>query len=472
MSVTLSMVKCIENVVLPVLSLIFSSAKPSQFLKKWTPRAGQLAPSLYRSRKRVLKQLGSSPSEEDIFYSLHMTLKVLDEEAEIEEFFAGLPGFLHSRFVEGMAPQTAVYLIRKQNIMKTVEGLMQSCTDRPSFPESKATRRVETVLGALQSILPCVMTSVETLDSLRNTGDERRSIAPLIGVFMRYFVHMRTKQDVLATVRRIGAYVRLKDTVMSRILSNDSIGSDPLRDQYVENIMHRIETSSPRFTFSDLPLKTAIRREKCLANINAYILAITPALDMDRDRYAEVVSQTLNQLYSSLTSAYHAEDGRLSQRQVDRFASNWQVIQRSQEYQSRTVQQDANASKLFRILRACARLILPLATPPNPRFTRLPPSTDSEEQYLEGDDGHKLQPATVARPPDTYAVYPDGYAARPVSEPTRKQTSKMMKGSSDANDHIGEVGAFVDESMKETSNVENDAAVEDGCRRSDEQDGE
>ncbi|KAI0314431.1 hypothetical protein OF83DRAFT_1267553 [Amylostereum chailletii] len=201
-------------------------------LAQWASHARQTIPRLYRTRKRVLEDLGRVPSQQSAEYALRITLKALDEEWETEEFLASLPGFFDSAFVgDGVAPDLVVYLIQHQSLVDRMHNLIWTCLPwrgSSQLSEARTVRRIQAILGTLQDGLARIMRSPIALDRLLAMDEELQA-----GVFLSEIVDTarmfsnRPGTDPYPALTATCALAQLRDTMMRGMPHHDDANVSP-----------------------------------------------------------------------------------------------------------------------------------------------------------------------------------------------------------------------------------------------------
>ncbi|KAI0314222.1 hypothetical protein OF83DRAFT_1293975 [Amylostereum chailletii] len=106
---------------------------PSQFFwNVWSSIRGTVK-NLASTRKVALEIMSESPSAKMAGHALDFTLQMLDEPWEVEEFLAGLPAFLSSKFVGQHAPDVVLRYFRR-NERRLLESGSSAALDTELLP--------------------------------------------------------------------------------------------------------------------------------------------------------------------------------------------------------------------------------------------------------------------------------------------------------------------------------------------------
>ncbi|KAI0309011.1 hypothetical protein OF83DRAFT_124607 [Amylostereum chailletii] len=369
----------------------------------------QLISRLYRTRKHVLEEIAATPSQEYMHHALYNSLKVLDEEWEIEEFLVGLPGFLDSVFVGHHRPDLVFNLIQHHALVPCASDLLLTyfpgrghTLSSSSIPVAKQLRRIQAVLGTLRIILLHVPNMAPArLCTLAATDTDVRTTPTLVEIVsIASWISSAPGVDPSVAICAASALARLRKSVLDSVFALDAASSTPYLSQLLDSVCvdnfgrasARTSNLTDAHTHWTHPKMTpdgsrhadaaAGHRAGYLDVLDAYVRAIRHIHDHSSyiaQKDLDLGLQTMHALVDAFRDAYHGARETMGQDAVDQFAALWTDVSQSPN--------GGLTVELFAEMRQVAELVLPLATPiiasPSPVRTPLPDCTPSEVGRVE-----------------------------------------------------------------------------------------
>ncbi|KAI0315777.1 hypothetical protein OF83DRAFT_1173516 [Amylostereum chailletii] len=345
----------------------------------------QLISRLYRTRKHVLEEIAATPSQEYMHHALYNSLKVLDEEWEIEEFLVGLPGFLDSVFVGHHRPDLVFNLIQHHALVPCAYELLLTYFPGPghtlsssSIPVTKQIRRIQAVLGTLRIILLHVPNmSPARLCTLAATDNDVRTTHTLVEIAsIASWIVGAPGADPSVAICAASALARLRKSVLDSVFALDAASSTPYLSQLLDSIIvdnfgrasdrtSNLTNAHPQWTHPKTTPDGSLRctdaatghRVGYLNVLNAYIRAMRHIHGQSSyvsQKDLDLGLQTMHALVDAFRDAYHGERGIMRQDAVDQFAALWADASQSPN--------GGLTVELFAEMRQVAELVLPLAT--------------------------------------------------------------------------------------------------------------
>lgn len=190
----------------------------------------------YRSRKQALEQLCESPSFQMVQYALHLALKVLADQSEVEEFFAGLPDLfkqMDDHLFVVQDSRIAVHLVTREDIFERAKASVQSCRSHLSshahgLSTARKIRRVQNTLTAVQDMVVRIATQHARSPDARDTNAiiiVDRELGSL--AFSAFWVYR--DDDIALAVFATCAFVRLRLALLDSSYAQVTSGGDLAR---------------------------------------------------------------------------------------------------------------------------------------------------------------------------------------------------------------------------------------------------
>ncbi|KAI0314220.1 hypothetical protein OF83DRAFT_1085807 [Amylostereum chailletii] len=404
---------------------------------------------LGRTRKAALESMSKSPSAEMAEHALRFTLELLDEPWEVEEFLAGLPAFLDSKFVGQNAPDVVLRYTRGDEcrLLGNINVLLLTRygSDYP-LPSTRTIRRLQVSMNAFQSVLDHLMRSPEALLGLE---DHSENLA------FDYYVAENTREaevlcyhpDPSVAVVAASTLGRLRNVMMNDLMSGvDGGWKIPFEQSRPISACVRkvVEATSydaqrphlPTINFDDLsfqgssadsdakllpldqedPLHSLVhqvRRAAYLDNITCYIRHIWNISSSVPKEHHNRIVETAEMLSVSFRAAYAHERGVLWKDGVDDFVALWADIRESYSLMKPNEDTDnALSARLFEVLWPVAALVLPdVPTLDRALAYPLPKQTLFELIRLNNHDtpneGNPPTPSKSSPPVPDLALYPE-----------------------------------------------------------------